>query len=83
MAFGSSPLLLMARAESPVAIHPQMADLCCYLRPTRVVDWDCPAVRDRAEALVAGHHSDTDRARALYEWVRDAIPHTRDASATW
>lgn len=49
-----------------------------YLRPTSVIDADDPAVRERAHRITAGLVTDVDRARALYEWVRDAIPHSWD-----
>lgn len=36
------------------------------------------AIRDQVEALVNPFDLDADRARAIFEWVRDQIPHTKD-----
>lgn len=58
---------------------PERPELDRYLEDTIVVDWQTPLVLERARALSAGLDSDAARARVLYEWVRDAIPHTADA----
>ncbi|MGO8672274.1 MAG: transglutaminase-like domain-containing protein [Capsulimonadaceae bacterium] len=50
-----------------------------YLESDNVVDWAHPEVTARSRAITAGIIEETSRARALFEWVRDAIPHTRDA----
>lgn len=50
-----------------------------YLEPTDLIDWQTPEIRRAAEALVAGKPSDIEKARCLYEWVRDEIPHSADA----
>lgn len=53
-------------------------DLDPYLISTEVIDWGEPAVQDQAMELTAGRISDLEQARILFEWVRDAIPHTHD-----
>jgi transglutaminase-like putative cysteine protease len=46
-----------------------------YLRPTGFIDFDTRAVKDRAEALTQGLHTDREKAVALYYFVRDEIKH--------
>ena len=50
-----------------------------YVEDTIVIDWQTPAIVERARALAAGHPSDEAKARACYEFVRDEIVHTADA----
>lgn len=52
-----------------------------YLQPSAAVNCDHPAVVAQAQSLVEGAASTVDRARILYEWVRDAIAHTCDIQA--
>lgn len=54
-------------------------DLDPYLLSTEVIDWGEPAVQEVAMELTAGRISELEQARILFEWVRDAIPHTHDA----
>jgi transglutaminase-like putative cysteine protease len=49
-----------------------------YLQADAVVDADHHSIRKSASHLTLGLASDIDKARALFEWVRDTIPHTRD-----
>lgn len=49
-----------------------------YLASTEVIDADHPAVRQQAAVLVEGVANEVDKARRLFEWVRDTIPHTND-----
>ncbi|SCY71241.1 transglutaminase-like domain-containing protein [Microvirga guangxiensis] len=44
-----------------------------YLSPAEYIDSDHPAIRRRAEELTAGITSDAERARVLYEAVRDGV----------
>jgi transglutaminase-like putative cysteine protease len=44
-----------------------------YLSPAEYVDSDAPALRDHAAGLTAGLSDPVERARALYDAVRDAI----------
>jgi transglutaminase-like putative cysteine protease len=49
-----------------------------YLRPTEVMDWDHPDVRDLARALAGGAADPTAIAKRSFEWVRDEIRHSGD-----
>ena len=53
-------------------------DLDVYLRPTPVVDSDHPQVAARATDVTRSATNDVERAKALFEWVRDTIPHSWD-----
>lgn len=57
---------------------PPPARLADFLRSTSVIDADDPAVAGRARRITAGLTTEVDRARALFEWVRDEIPHSWD-----
>ncbi|HBG05410.1 MAG: transglutaminase [Geobacteraceae bacterium GWC2_58_44] len=50
-----------------------------YLVSDAIVDWQTPAVRQKAIDLTQPIPDEVGKARCLYEWVRDAIPHTNDA----
>jgi transglutaminase-like putative cysteine protease len=50
-----------------------------YLEDTIVIDWQTPAIVERARALATAGPSDEAKARACYEFVRDEIAHTADA----
>lgn len=49
-----------------------------YLQCTEVIDWDHPAVLERARALAAGRGDVAAIAQACFEWVRDEVAHSRD-----
>ena len=44
-----------------------------------IVDWQNPDVRQKALELTRSLSDEVAKARCLYEWVRDTIPHTNDA----
>ncbi len=50
-----------------------------YLVSDAIIDWQTPAVRQKALELTQSFSDEIEKARSLYEWVRDAIPHTNDA----
>jgi transglutaminase-like putative cysteine protease len=50
-----------------------------YLHSDSVVDWKNPDVMQKAHDLAGSLADEVGKARRLYEWVRDAIPHTADA----
>jgi transglutaminase-like putative cysteine protease len=58
---------------------PESASWNGYVEDTIVIDWQTPAIVERARALTAGLAGDAAKARACYEWVRDEIAHTADA----
>ncbi len=61
------------------AIAPQTAELSDYLEATSIVQSDHPRIVEQARTIVGSATSEIEKARALFEWVRDEIPHSRDA----
>lgn len=59
----------------------ETSDRAAYLRFTPVVDGDHEEVAARAHRLTSGISSEVERARILFEWVRDEIPHSHDIGA--
>jgi transglutaminase-like putative cysteine protease len=62
-------------------INSEFAGLSCYLASDDVVDWKDSAVSDKARALTDGLENEIEKARLLFEWVRDEISHTNDIGA--
>jgi transglutaminase-like putative cysteine protease len=60
-------------------MYPESDDLREYLASDTVVDWQTPAVRQKALELTQSLSDEVAKARCLYEWVRDTIPHSNDA----
>lgn len=60
-------------------MKPESQDLNDYLVSDAIVDWQTPDVRRKALELTRSLSDEIDKARCLYEWVRDTIPHTNDA----
>ncbi len=60
-------------------MYPESDDINEYLVSDAIVDWQTPAVKQKALELTASLTDEVDKARCLYEWVRDAIPHSNDA----
>ncbi|MFI9822657.1 transglutaminase domain-containing protein [Streptomyces sp. NPDC052013] len=61
-------------------------DLSAYLVADEVIDHEHPVVRRTAARLAVGATDSYDYARAAYEFVRDAIPHSQDTGdlrVTW
>lgn len=50
-----------------------------YLASTKIIDWSNPSVIKKAEEVTKGQTTEIDKARCLYHWVRDEIPHSNDA----
>jgi transglutaminase-like putative cysteine protease len=57
---------------------PHLAD---YLQCTPIIDWKTPAIIAQTAVITRGLTHDTEIAQALFEWVRDRIPHSRDIGA--
>ncbi len=68
---------------------PETDDLDAFLRPTPIIDSDDARVADKAQRIVRDTVADPEatreaiaidtlRAKALFEWVRDEIPHSYD-----
>lgn len=60
-------------------MYPESDELSDYLDSDTIIDWQTPAVRQKALRLAGGLSDEVAKARCLYEWVRDAISHTNDA----
>jgi len=60
-------------------MYPESDDLNEYLVSDTIVDWQTPAVRQKALELTGTLSDEVAKARCLYEWVRDTIPHSNDA----
>ena len=60
-------------------MYPESDELSDYLVSDAIVDWQTPAVRQKALELIHALSDDVAKARCLYEWVRDSISHTNDA----
>jgi len=60
-------------------MYPESDELRDYLAADEIIDWQTPAVRQKALELTQTLPDEVDKARCLYEWVRDTIPHTHDA----
>jgi transglutaminase-like putative cysteine protease len=59
----------------------QSHNLTDYLQCTAVIDWQTPAVIEQTQAVTASLTQDIAKAKALFEWVRDTIPHSSDIGA--
>jgi transglutaminase-like putative cysteine protease len=60
-------------------MYPESDDVSEYLVSDAIVDWQTPAVRQKALELTRSLPDEVAKARCLYEWVRDAISHSADA----
>ncbi len=49
-----------------------------YLKVTPVIDWDNQVLQRRTSEITQGLTADVDKAKRLFEWVRDCIPHSKD-----
>ena len=49
-----------------------------YLEVSEYIDWDNPAILERAKKLAADKKKDIDVAKSCFEWVRDEIKHSWD-----
>jgi transglutaminase-like putative cysteine protease len=61
-----------------MAMQPEEETMNGYLEDTIIVDWQSPPVLEKARELVSDCRSEEERMRALFEWVRDEIPHSDD-----
>lgn len=57
---------------------PESQNMDRYLQPSEVVGSDNPAIRSLALFLTEKITDEVERAKALYEFVRDQIPHSFD-----
>jgi transglutaminase-like putative cysteine protease len=59
-------------------MNSQSKNLSDYLKNTSIIDWQTPDIIEQTKALTQNLSSDVEKAKALFEWVRDVIPHSRD-----
>jgi transglutaminase-like putative cysteine protease len=60
-------------------MYPESDDLNEFLVSDEIIDWQTPAVRQKACELTEALADEVEKARRLYEWVRDSISHSDDA----
>jgi transglutaminase-like putative cysteine protease len=65
--------------QNEESMYPESDDLSEYLVSDAIVDWQTPAVRQKALELTRSFPDEVAKARCLYEWVRDFIAHSDDA----
>jgi transglutaminase-like putative cysteine protease len=53
-------------------------ELKAFLEATGVVNWDNPKIKFKAGELTLGCKDDAEKARWIFEWVRDEIKHSHD-----
>lgn len=71
-------VLTSSRSPDPLVLRPEEASLAGYLEDTSLIDWQSPPVYECAREIVRDRAGNVDRARVLFEWVRDEIPHSFD-----
>jgi len=60
-------------------MHLESQNMEDYLVSDSIVDWKTPDIRQLALDLTMPKSDEIAKARFLYEWVRDNIPHSNDA----
>lgn len=59
----------------------QSENLKDYLKITPIIDWDKPEIIRQTNEVIQDLEHDINKARAIFEWVRDTIPHSRDINS--
>jgi len=59
---------------------PETTDLGEFLNSTTIVDWHGTEVERKSNQLTQHISNEIEKATLLFNWVRDEIPHTSDAS---
>lgn len=62
-------------------MKPLSTNLEDYLKSSVAIDWQHSNIIDKAQEITAGLDSDIARAKSLFEWVRDCVPHSADIDA--
>jgi len=60
-------------------MKPETESIERFLECTDVIDWKSPEILEAVASIVPAASSDAHNARTLFEWVRDRIPHSKDA----
>ena len=59
----------------------EVEDHAAYLESTQYIDWQNPAILEKAEALFAGCTTELEKIKVAFTFVRDSIPHSGDISS--
>ncbi len=59
-------------------MKPESKNIEDYLKYDSVIDWNNPPIQQKAEEIISDATNEIDKARLIYEWVRDEIPHSND-----
>ncbi len=59
-------------------MKPESKHIEDYLKYDSVIDWKNPSIQEKAEEIVNDATNEADKAKLIYEWVRDEIPHSND-----
>jgi transglutaminase-like putative cysteine protease len=56
--------------------------MASYLAPSTYIDFTHPEIQDLVASFTAPHTEEESLARAMFEWVRDAVAHSWDIQGT-
>lgn len=59
----------------------EQPDMQAYLASTYYIDWEDPAIVQKAAELFAGCSTELEKIKVAFEYVRDVIPHSADISS--
>ncbi len=59
-------------------MKPESKNIEDYLKHDSIIDWNNPLIQQRAKKIIDDAMDEVDKARLIYEWVRDEIPHSND-----
>ena len=62
-------------------MKPESPNIEDYLTCDDVIDWRAPDIVRKAHEITESMTGDVQRARRLFEWVRDEIPHSGDVNS--
>lgn len=59
-------------------MKPESKSIEDYLKYDSIIDWSNIIIQRKAEEIIEHVEDEIDKARLIYEWVRDKIPHSND-----
>jgi hypothetical protein len=62
-------------------MQPLSSNIEEYLKSSIAIDWQHSHIIDKTQEITAGLDGDIAKAKSLFEWVRDFIPHSADIDA--
>lgn len=65
-------------AVNSTHLFPETDNIKAYLATSDIIDFEDPAIQDLAQQFIDTIPTEIERAKAIYEWVRDRIPHSCD-----